>query len=59
MSRFTPHEVETAIRVAMESKQVKKWVKGQARFLGVDLDTPDGKVFYERESRAAAKRLLA
>ncbi len=59
MSKFTPHEVETAIKVAMESKQVKKWVEGQARFFGVDLDTPDGKVFYEREARAAAKRLIA
>lgn len=59
MAKFTPHEIETAIRVAMESKQVKEWVKGQAKFLGVDLSTHEGRVFYEREARVAAKRLIA
>lgn len=57
-AKFTKHELETAIRVMMESRIVKNWVKSQAKFLGVDLSTPTGQEFYERETRAAAERYI-
>ena len=55
---FTEHELETAIRVMMKSKIVRNWVEGQARAFGVDLNTPEGKEFHKKESRAAAERLI-
>lgn len=57
-AKFTKHELETAIRVLMQSRMVTNWVKSQARFLGVDLSTPAGQEFHEREARAAAERLI-
>jgi len=55
---FTKHEIETAIRVLAQSRIVTNWVKSQAKFLGVDLSTPAGQEFYERETRAAAERYI-
>lgn len=56
--RFTPHQVETAIQVAMESKAVKNWVESEMKFVGANLNTPEGRACYGREARAAARRLL-
>jgi hypothetical protein len=56
--QFTPHQIETAIEVMMESKSVKRWVQGQARFLNVDLNTPKGEEFRQREGRKEATRLV-
>ncbi len=33
-------------------------VKSQAKFLGVDLNTPAGQEFYERNARARAEGLI-
>lgn len=49
---------DAAIRVLKQSKIVKNWVSGQMRAFGVDPDSPEGKAFYERESEAAAERLI-
>jgi len=57
-SNFTKHQIETAVLVLMECAQVKNWVESEARFLGVDLQTPEGEKFYAREARAAAERLI-
>lgn len=57
-SKFTKHQIETAIQVLMESRIVRNWVESEAKFLGVDLSTPAGQEFYEREARAAAQRLI-
>ncbi|GEM_PF-2230696 len=56
--KFTKHELETAIRVLMQSRGVTHWVESEARLLGVDLSTPKGKEFYERETRAQAEKLI-
>lgn len=56
--KFTKREVETAIRVMMDSQIVRNWVTSEARFLEVDLNTPQGQEFYTREARAAAERLI-
>jgi len=56
-SKFTKHQVEVASRVLMESKIVRNWVTSEAKFLNVDLSTPRGREFYEREARLAAERL--
>lgn len=56
---FTPEQLEIAIEVAMQSKSVRKWVTAEAQFLGVNPYTSEGKEFYRRNARAAAKRLLA
>lgn len=55
---FTGHQIETAILVLMESAQVRNWVESEAKFLGVNLQTPQGKEFWQREARAAAMRLI-
>ena len=57
-AKFTKHELETALRVLMQSRMVTRWVKSEAKFLGVDLSTPAGQEFYERETRAAAEKLI-
>ena len=57
-SKFTKHQIEVAISVLMESKIVRNWVKSEAKFLNVDLNTPRGRLFYEREARAAAERFI-
>jgi len=57
-SKFTRKEIETAIRVLMEAKIVRNWVKSEAKFFGVDLDTPRGKIFFEQNARAMAERLI-
>ena len=57
-SKFTKHEIETAIRVLMEAKIVRNWVESEAKFFGVDLDTPKGKKFSETNARVMAERLI-
>jgi hypothetical protein len=57
-AKFTKHEMEAAIRVLMQSRIVTNWVKSQAEFLGVDLSTPAGQEFYERNARAYAETLI-
>lgn len=55
---FTQHERDTAIRVLMKSEAVQEWLKGTARAYDVDLDTPEGKRFAEREGRKHAEKLI-
>ena len=57
--KFSKHQIETAVLVLMESAQVLKWVEGEAKFLNMDLSTPEGKLFLAREKRAAALRLIS
>lgn len=57
-AEFTKHEMETAIKVFMQSHFVTAWVKSQAEYLGVDLMTPKGQDFYERERRKYAEKLM-
>lgn len=57
-AKFTKQQLETTIRVLMQSRVVTHWVESQARLLGVDLSTPKGKEFYERETRAQAEKLI-
>lgn len=57
-AKFTKHELETANRILMQSRRVTNWVKSQAKFLGVDLNTPAGQEFYERNARAYAETLI-
>lgn len=57
-TKFTQYEIETTIRVLMDSRIVRNWVESEARFLGVDFNTPQGQEFYQREARLAAERLL-
>lgn len=55
---FSQHQVDTAVLVAMSSKSVKNWVDGIAKAYGVNKNTVEGREFYDRETRAAAMRLL-
>ena len=57
-SKFTKHQIEVAISVLVESRIVKNWVKSEAKFLNVNLNTPQGREFYQREARIAAERLI-
>jgi hypothetical protein len=55
---ISKHDRETAIRVLMQSRQVKNWVDGLIKAFGIDPNTPAGKLFSEKESRKAAERLI-
>ena len=55
---FTAEEMETAIKVAMYSKQVYNWVVSEARAFNIDLSGEDGKKFYEDTARKVATTLL-
>lgn len=55
---FTPRNREIAVQVLMKSKIVRKWVEGEAAAFGVDLSTPEGKLFYDRKAREQAERLV-
>ena len=57
-AKFTKHELDTTIRVLVQTRRVTNWVKSQAEFLGVDLSTPAGQEFYERNARAYAEKLI-
>ena len=57
-AKLTKHELDTAVRVLMESHIVKNWVESQAKHLGIDLNTPAGHEFFMREARAQAERLI-
>ena len=57
-NKFTRHEKEIAIEVLMESSMVRHWVESQAKFIGVDLSTPQGQEFYDRERRAYAEKII-
>ncbi len=56
--KFTRHEKDIAIKVFMESRMVRHWAESQAELLGVDLNTPKGQEFYNRERRAYAEKLM-
>ena len=58
-AKFTPHQIETAILVLMESKTVASWVESQAKFLGINTDTVEGKYFLENNKRTMAEKLLS
>ena len=57
-ARFTRHQLDNAVMVLMQSRIVKHWVESQAKLLGVDLNTPAGHEFFNREARAQAERLI-
>ncbi len=55
---FTPDQMETAVQVVMYSKVVYNWVVSEAEFLGVGLNTSEGRVFFKQNAREAALRLI-
>ncbi len=55
---FTPDQMETAIQVVMYFKVVYKWVVSEAEFLGVDLNSVEGREFFRKNAREAALRLI-
>ena len=57
--KFTAEQVETAVQVVMFSKNVYNWVVAQAKFLNIDLNTPEGKEFFKKNARGAAERLVS
>ena len=57
-TKFTKRELDNAVKVLMESRIVKNWVDSQAKLLGVDLNTPAGHEFFNREARAQAEKLI-
>ena len=52
--RFTERQINTATEVVANSSMVRNWVKGQARFLKVDLSTPEGQTFLINKSKEMA-----
>lgn len=58
MTKPTKRQIEAAVKVLMQSEYVGNWVRSEAKFLGVDLDTPEGKNFFDRVAREMAERLV-
>lgn len=58
MTKPTKRQIEAAVKVLMQSQYVKNYVKAEANFLGVNLDTPEGKKFFERTARETAEKLI-
>lgn len=55
---FTPEQMEIATQVVMYSKVISNWVISEAEFMGIDLNSPEGRKFFAENARAAALRLL-
>lgn len=55
---FTPEQMEAAIQVMMYSKSVYNWVVSEAEFLGVDLNSTEGREFFRKNAREAAIRMI-
>ena len=51
--KFTKRQLETAVEVLKECRTVQKWVRAQANFLGIDLTTPEGEEYLDRETGIA------
>lgn len=49
---------DAAIRVLMGSKEVVKWARGEALSYDVDLNTPNGRAFFERACRQRAEVMI-
>lgn len=58
MIKFSEAEMRTAVRVAVQSRMVKNWVRGEMRAFEVDPNSPEGKIFIKKESVRAARRIL-
>ena len=55
---FTPEQMDTAVQVVMYSKMVYNWVVSEAEFIGMDLNTPEGHIFFRKNAREAALRMI-
>lgn len=58
VKKFTKKQVDTAVEVLANSRMVRNWVKKEAGFLEVDLESPEGKKFVEEQCRIRARHLL-
>lgn len=56
--RPTPHDREIAIEVLMKSKLVNKWLEGEYKAYGVDINTKEGQKFREQRGRELAAKLI-
>lgn len=55
---FTPEQMETAVQVVMFSKTIYNWTISEAEFLGVDLNSVEGREFFRKNAREAALKLI-
>jgi hypothetical protein len=56
--KFTPEEINIAVKVLSRSKHIDQWVRGEMRAFGLSIDTPAGKKFYDTQRIEAARRLI-
>jgi hypothetical protein len=56
--KFTPEEINIAIKVLSRSKHIDQWVKGEMRAFGLDINSDAGKKFYDTQRIEAARRLI-
>lgn len=56
--RITSHDRQTAVRVMAQSRYVRRWVLSEAKYLGIDIDSPTGKQFLKDQAEALAKRII-
>jgi len=53
---YNPKNV--AIGVMKKSRIVSRWVESQAKAYGIDLNTPEGKEFYDKMATKMARKLV-
>jgi hypothetical protein len=55
---FTPEEIKIAVKVLSRSKHVENWAKGELRAFGLDINSPQGKKFFNDKRMEYARRLI-
>ncbi len=50
--------MEVAVQITMYSKIVYNWAVSEAEFLGVELNSSEGRLFWKKNAREAALRLM-
>lgn len=56
--KFTQHEIDTAIKVLIDSSYVKNWVMGELKAYGVDPNSQAGLDFKKKRSKEIAEKLI-
>lgn len=58
MARFTPEEIETAVKVMSYSKMVEKWLKNTLKAYNIDPKSPEGRKFCREKREQEARKLV-
>lgn len=58
LSEFTKKELGLALEVVMASPHTQQWAKSELLFLGVDIETEEGKARFEKACKRYAMKII-